>query len=467
MVQERGGMDITVVDNKIQNSDAALGWGERVCFGIGKIPSMIVGTLLATFVMIYMTNVAFLDIAVLSILMAVSKGFDGISDVIAGNIIDNTDTKYGKARVWILRTCIPLSLSLILLFSVPAVLPDIAKYVYFFVMYNLVSTCVFTIAQLAHYALLPLMSQSSVEHGMLSVVGSIFDSVSMLLISVSIVPLLTFFSKDSANPYTQTAFYYLIAIFGVVIVISSLICFCGTKERVTYNYVFHEEKKGMKWSVTLRALLRNKYWVVSIFLTVFSFLLMGCNANVNVYYATYVLKDPAFVGLIMLCMQVPGVLVRFSVPFFIKKIDNFGIYLFGNIILLIGSIGLAIVAPNIVGIAVFLCINGAASGIAASAWMGAVADIIKYTEKKEGILSAGMGNAGLSAANKLGIGLGTVVFGFTMSGAGFDAMNGIAQPTAVLDAISFFFLYFPLIIQAIITVLLVTFFNKKSDIRQP
>ena len=77
-----------------------------------------------------------------------------------------------------------------------------------------------------------------------------------------------------------------------------------------------------------------------------------------------------------------------------------------------------------------------------------------------------MGNAGLSAANKLGLGLGTVVFGFTMSRAGFDAMNGNAQPTTVSDAISFFFIYFPLIIKVIITVLLLIFFNKKSDIRQ-
>lgn len=116
--------------------------------------------------------------------------------------------------------------------------------------------------------------------------------------------------------------------------------------------------------------------------------------------------------------------------------------------------------------AVFLCVNGAAGGITASAWMGIIADIIEYTEKKEGIFTAGMGNAGISASNKLGIGLGTVVFGFTMSIAGFDAMNGNAQPNAVSDAITFFFIYLPLIIQVIITALLMVFFNKKSDIRR-
>ncbi len=459
-------MDTTVVDKKVQDGDAVLGWGERCCFGIGKIPSSLVGTLLATFVMIYMTNVAFLDMAVLSVLMAISKGLDGISDVIAGNVIDNTDSKYGKSRVWILRTCIPLALSLFLLFSVPSMLPDIAKYVYFFVMYNLVSTCFFTVAQLAHFSLLPLMSRNSAEHGMLSVVGSIVESVSMLLISVSFVPLLTFFSKDPQNPYTQASFSYSVAIFGVLVVISSIICFGGTKERVTYNTGFHEEKKVMKWSVTLKALLRNKYWVVFIFYTILSFLLMGCYSTVNVYYATYILKNPAFVGLIMGFSQAPGVLIRFFVPLFLKKTDNFGVFIFGDIILLIGSIGLAIAAPNIVGMAVFLCVNGAAGGITASAWMGIIADIIEYTEKKEGIFTAGMGNAGISAANKLGIGLGTVVFGFTMSIAGFDAMNGNAQPNVVSDAITFFFIYLPLIIQVIITALLMVFFNKKSDIRR-
>ena len=49
-------------------------------------------------------------------------------------------------------------------------------------------------------------------------------------------------------------------------------------------------------------------------------------------------------------------------------------------------------------------------------WM---ADSITYGQLKTGVNAVGMGNAGTSAAQKLGLGLGTAVFGWVMSGAGF------------------------------------------------
>lgn len=42
--------------------------------------------------------------------MAVSKVFDGVSDLIMGRIIDKTKSKYGKARPWYARMIIPTSI---------------------------------------------------------------------------------------------------------------------------------------------------------------------------------------------------------------------------------------------------------------------------------------------------------------------------------------------------------------------
>ena len=47
------------------------------------------------------------------------KNFDGISDLVMGYIIDHTHSKWGKARPWIARLCIPLAVCTVLMFSVP------------------------------------------------------------------------------------------------------------------------------------------------------------------------------------------------------------------------------------------------------------------------------------------------------------------------------------------------------------
>ena len=52
-------------------------------------------------------------------IMMVSRLFDGISDIVMGVIVDRTKSRFGKARPWLLRMCIPFAISGILLFSVP------------------------------------------------------------------------------------------------------------------------------------------------------------------------------------------------------------------------------------------------------------------------------------------------------------------------------------------------------------
>ena len=47
--------------------------------------------------------------------------------------------------------------------------------------------------------------------------------------------------------------------------------------------------------------------------------------------------------------------------------------------------------------------------------LGMVADTITYGTMKSGIDTVGMGNAGISAAQKIGLGLGTAVFGWVLS----------------------------------------------------
>ena len=74
----------------------------QVGYGIGAMGTNILYALPSYFIMIYLTDSVGLKPGIIGTLMVVSKLFDGVTDVICGNLIDKTHTKMGKARPWLL-----------------------------------------------------------------------------------------------------------------------------------------------------------------------------------------------------------------------------------------------------------------------------------------------------------------------------------------------------------------------------
>ena len=117
--------------------------------------------------------------------------------------MDRTKSKHGKARVWILRMCIPFALAGILLFSVPASLGSTAKLVYVFITYNLVSTVVYTAINVPYSSLNALMTQNPYERSVLSIFRNLLATAGTLTINMVTLPLVEFFG-DNAAAWTKT-----------------------------------------------------------------------------------------------------------------------------------------------------------------------------------------------------------------------------------------------------------------------
>ena len=71
---------------KHDDPDLDLGWGERIGFGMASCGRGMLTGVLGSFIMIYMMNVAFIDAGILSIMFAVSRLIDGMSDIVIGNL---------------------------------------------------------------------------------------------------------------------------------------------------------------------------------------------------------------------------------------------------------------------------------------------------------------------------------------------------------------------------------------------
>ena len=111
---------------------------------------------LSSFIMIYLTNIVGLNAGIVGTLIAVSKLFDGVTDIFFGAMIDKTKSRLGKARPWMLYAYIGCAVTLIANFAIPTNMGKFAQYAWFFIAYTLLNAVFFTANNIA-YILTPEM----------------------------------------------------------------------------------------------------------------------------------------------------------------------------------------------------------------------------------------------------------------------------------------------------------------------
>ena len=444
----------------MENTDLRPGWGERLGYGAGGIGLRLLTSVIGTYLLIYLTNTALLDVAVVTAIIAVSKFFDGISDLVIGNIIDNTRSAMGKARTWLLRMCLPFALSFMMLFWVPPHFPAALKYIYVFLMYNIVNTVLVTFMQISHFSLISLISPNRDEHGLLGVVNSIARNLGNLIGSVFFVKLLTAFSGGKPNQYTQKGFTLACLVLCAVCVCTILITVASTKERVEDAPVAKAGKRMSLKSMipSFRIILSDRSWAVLIITQILAFIGITLVGSAASYYSMYVLKDMGNMSWLAATVFIPALFIQFLSPWLMKRMTKKRIFVAGTLLYSAGCLGFALVSPMKAGMIAFNLIKSMGMGFYTSVTMGIVADMVSNTKMKTGQFIPGAGYAGVSAADKLGQGLGNVVLGLMLSAAGLSkSLDPAAVSASVVTAVNWAFLWLPMIF-GIITAILFQFF---------
>lgn len=462
-----------MLTTKHDDPNGKLGWGERIAFSSGGFGFNMINGIIGSFLTIYFTSAVGLNAGIIATILAVSKVFDGISDLIMGRIVDRTDTRLGKARVWLLRMCIPFAVSTMLLFFVPQNWPSMVQYIYVFLMYNIVNAVCLTGMIVPFYSMVGLVTANQYERGLLGNVQQIFQTLGNVVINSTFVTLLGWFTSSTETLYTQRGFTITMLIYCSAMVLVSLFCVFNTKERVKGDALQGEEKKEEHANTasfldTVKALLKNQYWLLLtlgnfVIFTIIIFYSMG-----TVFYSQYVLYDMGQYGILSNAISISQFAIMFVTPVIMTKISKEKIYTFGMLVMAIGFAATGISTAS----AILICGNvlkGLGVGLCGGMALGMVADTVTYGKLKTGIDTVGMGNAGISAAQKIGLGLGQAIFGWVIAAAGLDGaldQAGKHQPESVSTAINFLYGWVPAIMAAAMFVLFLFFYHCERDIKK-
>lgn len=416
---------------------------ERFSYGCGDFGCNIIYTAMSAFLLFYYTDYAGVNALAVGTIMMISRIFDGISDIIMGIIVDRTKSRFGKARPWLLRMCIPFAISGILLFSVPTTWAATPKLIYVFITYNLVSTVIYTAINVPYSALNALMTQDPYERSVLSIFRNLLATAGTLLINTFTLPLVEFFG-DNASAWTKT-----FCVFGVLSIAAFLINFLGTKERVKAVTTAKDQKAtDVPIKEGIKALFKNKYWIMMTAMLALFFLMYAVNGGATVFYAKDILHNKDLVGTINGIFNIVQICGMFFIAMLVKRFGKKNVFALGLIFDIIGMLVLNFSGGTMALIVVSSIIRGIGNACGGATMWAMVSDTIDYGEWKTGCRTEGLINSACSFGYKIGNGIGSALLGLILEIGGYVG-TAATQTASALVSIKICFVWIPIAIYVI------------------
>lgn len=422
------------------SSNAKLSMVERVGYGIGDYAGNLVYSAISAFLLVYYTNVVGASAAAAASIIGMSKLLDGVSDLVMGYIVDHTHSKWGKARPWIARLCVPLAVAAVLMFSVPGSLSGNVKLVYMFLTYNLVSTVFYTGINVPYAAMNGLMTTNQYERGILGNIRNLLATAGTMTINTFVLKMTSAFGGGEA--YSQKGWTLTFVVLMVVFVILNLFMFAVCKERVVENAAAEgEEVQKISFFQGIKGLFVNKYWVLLVINIFVMYFMMSTFFGSAVYYSQYILGNADYYTPISNYLSIAQIATLFITPFILRKLSKRKLMLTGMVISFVGFLCTGL-TDNFTFICALSVVKGIGFGCGGACMYGMLQDSITYGEWYNGYGTSGMGNAASSFCMKVGSGIGTAALGWILGAGRFDA-QAAAQSGSALTAINWSFAWIP------------------------
>jgi len=402
-------------------------------------------TITLTFLTFFYTDVLGMNAGIVGIVILISKIFDGVSDLWAGNLIDNTHTKNGSARPWILRSAILMGLSYVFLFTVPEI-GNWGKVLYIFVTYNFAMSIAFTIMNCAINALPVYMSNHSSSRASAYSIRMIFAGLVQMIFSMVCLNLV------DALGGGQRGWILMAAIMGTVSFLVCILVYFGTYEAVS-EVPAEEEQEKVPFREAIRGVLHTKYWFLVFGMILVIVFHQVATLTVGVYYAKYILFDEKLAGNLVTYHHLGAAVGMLTMPFVLKgNISKRSTVIAAAWVMMLGAL-VAVINSSGIWLIASLALRGCGFGIVNSLYYGMLADSVDYGEWKTGIRSAAVTTSAGSVGQKLGSGVGTALLGLALSLAKYDGLAA-TQTEASIHVIQFVFVIIPIVIYAVLLVLM-------------
>ena len=359
-------------------------FGTALGYGIGAIGLDLSYGMFYSYLSYYLSSVLGLQEGFLLLITPLARIWDGINDPMMGTIVDNTRTKHGKYRPWILIGALCNAVVLFLLFTSFG-MSGLPLYIYIGIMY-VAWGMTNTMADIPYWSMVPSFTSEEKERNLVATVARSFSGIGQGIISILtpiICPMLSSGITDEKG-YSASGFSRWAGICGVALVFFALVCVLIIKET---NVVYGEKKKfSLKQIFTV--IKSNDQLVVFIIFAMLSNAGWYLTSSTAVYYFTDTLGNSKLQSLFQTIGTVGSVLGLLVVPVLSKWFSKRTTYTI-SLCTAIAGYGLMLITGPVLKLNVVImdvCYILASVGVSSMFVSQTIflADIVDYGEYKNG-----------------------------------------------------------------------------------
>ena len=424
MAGKKSVFDNPVLSTKVKSANVKIFPEALTGYLVGPFCGLLANSLLSTYLNTYFKEVLFAGEvtagvnAFLTIFPMVSAILIVAGNLLAGQIIERTRSRAGKARPYILLSSVVLAVASVLIFIQPIDNP-VFKMVWLAIAYNLFYAVAFPLYNTANSALVPVSTRNGKQRGLLAslvnmaVLGG--AGAGSIIFPQILAALAGPFPNENAvsdvGEKLPGSNGYLITfiVIGIVTFIGCLAQYYFTRERVTEEGMLKtvakdggehtSVKKGPTMKEQARALFKDKFFVITIIFYLL-YQLSGSIKNASMQYYTLEIFGEQGANMQSILGIVGAVPMAVAIVFVAPLCNKFGkrpVVFAGMIVGVVGGVIAGLFYDDTVLAAIGIALKCLGSAPAGYMILAMLADCLDHIEAKNGFRCDGFGMSVYSA----------------------------------------------------------------------
>ena len=293
----------------------------KIGYGFGEAGSTLSWTLISSYLTVFYSDVVGIAPAMISIIMLIARIWQAICDPVFGVVAENTDTKIGRYRPYILFGAPILALFNCLTF-LNMNIPVSAKTIFCIVTY-MICCAAYSVTNGAVACVINSMTSINAERVSANAIKGVVASLAGMVVNAITMPLIMYFGNGNAT--SAHGFFMTALIFSICSLPFFYICFKSSIEIIKGNKQSADNKKenvlvNIAQSFTGAFKDWNVAWLM-IAMLIYLTALFG-RISIMAFYFIYVTENAIGIAAFGTAMTAGMMVVNFYTPLLLNRLDK-------------------------------------------------------------------------------------------------------------------------------------------------